>query len=173
MLDNGRYSCLLRERLNNSQIDCVFSALRECRSSPDREPRTNDNPSRSARPARPHNDALVYVNNHISSRYRTRVLGQHRLCGRHFRPTHTLTTSHRHMHKNPIDLVFLVDVHCWLSAMKDEHTKPEPERATEPKARPCLLCRLPFQSNWAGERICRRCKSTPAWRSAVGLDQKS
>ena len=35
------------------------------------------------------------------------------------------------------------------------------------KQRTCLVCRTPFQSAWAGERICPRCKSTKAWRSGV------
>jgi hypothetical protein len=33
------------------------------------------------------------------------------------------------------------------------------------KKRPCLVCREQFESAWAGERICRKCKSTAAWRS--------
>jgi hypothetical protein len=33
-----------------------------------------------------------------------------------------------------------------------------------PKMRPCLKCRTPFLSEWSGERICRKCKSTIAWR---------
>ena len=52
-------------------------------------------------------------------------------------------------------------------AMDDEHKKPEAERDSDPKTRPCLVCEVPFQSEWAGERICRRCKSTAAWRSGA------
>jgi hypothetical protein len=49
------------------------------------------------------------------------------------------------------------------------HLKTPPDEAdaevkTEPKTRKCLLCRLPFLSAWAGERVCRKCKSTAAWR---------
>ena len=36
----------------------------------------------------------------------------------------------------------------------------------EPKTRNCLLCKSPFPSAWAGERVCRRCKSTSTWRSS-------
>ena len=36
----------------------------------------------------------------------------------------------------------------------------------EPKTRNCLICRSPFPSAWAGERVCRRCKSTSTWRSS-------
>ena len=45
-----------------------------------------------------------------------------------------------------------------------DHTKPEPEQHTEPKTRPCLVCKTPFLSEWSGERICRRCKSAKIWR---------
>jgi hypothetical protein len=51
--------------------------------------------------------------------------------------------------------------------MEDEHKKPETEREPTPKTRACLVCEEPFPSEWAGERICRRCKSTAAWRSGA------
>jgi hypothetical protein len=38
---------------------------------------------------------------------------------------------------------------------------------SEPKPRRCLRCRGPFQSAWAGERICPRCKSSNAWRTGM------
>lgn len=34
-----------------------------------------------------------------------------------------------------------------------------------PKARHCLRCKAEFHSEWSGERICRRCKSSNAWRN--------
>ena len=47
--------------------------------------------------------------------------------------------------------------------------KPEYEedvrRDDERKTRKCLMCEDPFLSEWAGERICRKCKSTHNWRS--------
>ncbi len=33
------------------------------------------------------------------------------------------------------------------------------------KVRACLRCRTTFHSEWAGERVCSRCKGTTAWRS--------
>ncbi|MDX1709915.1 MAG: hypothetical protein R3316_02110 [Rhodovibrionaceae bacterium] len=33
------------------------------------------------------------------------------------------------------------------------------------KTRKCLRCRERFESEWAGERICPRCKSSQAWKS--------
>ena len=32
------------------------------------------------------------------------------------------------------------------------------------KTRCCLKCREPFKSEWSGERICQRCKSSDSWR---------
>jgi hypothetical protein len=32
------------------------------------------------------------------------------------------------------------------------------------KLRRCLMCGQNFESDWAGERICRKCKSTEAYR---------
>jgi len=33
------------------------------------------------------------------------------------------------------------------------------------KVRQCLRCQAEFSSNWSGERICGRCKSSKAWRT--------
>ncbi len=44
---------------------------------------------------------------------------------------------------------------------------PIPERIYIAKTRPCLKCREPFESEWSGERICRRCKGTHGWREGV------
>jgi hypothetical protein len=33
--------------------------------------------------------------------------------------------------------------------------------------RHCLSCAVLFDSAWAGERICRRCKATVAWRNGA------
>ncbi len=35
------------------------------------------------------------------------------------------------------------------------------------KVRKCLICQEQFPSAWSGERVCRRCKSTSAWRSGT------
>ena len=37
------------------------------------------------------------------------------------------------------------------------------------KTRRCLRCDGTFESEWAGERICPRCKSSAAWRSGMPL----
>lgn len=34
----------------------------------------------------------------------------------------------------------------------------------QPRDRKCLRCGTTFPSEWSGERICRRCKSTTGWR---------
>ena len=32
------------------------------------------------------------------------------------------------------------------------------------KTRNCLVCKVEFLSEWAGERICKKCKSRSDWR---------
>lgn len=39
----------------------------------------------------------------------------------------------------------------------------------QPKQRSCLSCHQTFLSEWAGERICYRCKHTSAWRTGSGI----
>src|SRR5690349_4198584 len=38
------------------------------------------------------------------------------------------------------------------------------------RSRACLRCKTDFDSAWAGERICLRCKGSSAWRNGGGLD---
>ena len=40
---------------------------------------------------------------------------------------------------------------------------------SRPQRRNCLRCREVFDSEWSGERICSRCKSSTAWRSGTPL----
>jgi hypothetical protein len=50
---------------------------------------------------------------------------------------------------------------------RDLAAEEEAGRAEEPKMRNCLVCRTAFPSAWAGERVCRRCKATSAWRGGA------
>ncbi len=43
------------------------------------------------------------------------------------------------------------------------YSRPKPECEYEQKHRRCLMCHKPFVSEWAGERVCKRCKSTSVW----------
>ena len=45
------------------------------------------------------------------------------------------------------------------------YKKPVPDGDIDPKVRNCLACRSSFESAWAGERICPKCKSSSSWRS--------
>ena len=47
-----------------------------------------------------------------------------------------------------------------------KNSKPEPREGYIAKQRRCLMCGDTFRSEHAGERICRKCKSTAAWRSS-------
>ena len=49
----------------------------------------------------------------------------------------------------------------------EKNSKPEPDRQYEAKERKCLRCREEFMSSWPGERICRTCKSSSAWREGI------
>lgn len=44
--------------------------------------------------------------------------------------------------------------------------KPEPSKATKNTSKPrtCMMCKTAFDSYWAGERICKRCRSSAAWK---------
>ena len=55
------------------------------------------------------------------------------------------------------------------SDAREECGEADLQQVNEEKIRKCLMCRTPFPSTWAGERICRRCKSSARWRSG-GLD---
>ncbi len=37
-------------------------------------------------------------------------------------------------------------------------------RDEERKTRKCLVCEAEFVSEWAGERVCHKCKSSSNWR---------
>jgi hypothetical protein len=49
----------------------------------------------------------------------------------------------------------------------DLHAGLTPRREELPKSRQCLKCREPFSSEWSGERVCKRCKSSGTWRSGL------
>jgi hypothetical protein len=51
--------------------------------------------------------------------------------------------------------------------MNHDHHDSEIEQDIHVKTRACLICKKPFESEWAGERICRSCKSTAAWRNGA------
>lgn len=43
----------------------------------------------------------------------------------------------------------------------------KPNVKDAPKQRPCLRCSEIFESTGIGERICRRCKGSNAWRNGI------
>lgn len=46
------------------------------------------------------------------------------------------------------------------------YKRPDSDTVADPKTRKCLACQRPFASEWVGERICRKCKSSSSWRMA-------
>jgi len=49
---------------------------------------------------------------------------------------------------------------------QDDDGNSEIFRGATRKQRRCLKCQVEFISEWAGERICGRCKSRQAWRES-------
>jgi hypothetical protein len=52
--------------------------------------------------------------------------------------------------------------------MSDASTKDAPDARPAwdvPKSRQCLRCSSAFESEWSGERICPRCKTSAAWKN--------
>ena len=45
-----------------------------------------------------------------------------------------------------------------------QKTESKPQMQHEAKDRRCLMCSDRFKSEWSGERICKRCRQTAAWR---------
>lgn len=49
--------------------------------------------------------------------------------------------------------------------VEDRSANKKPRRVYEAKDRKCLMCATRFTSEWAGDRICKTCKSSRAWRN--------
>lgn len=44
------------------------------------------------------------------------------------------------------------------------HHKPKPDNADARKRRKCLMCSNQFNSDWAGDRVCKSCRNSRAWK---------
>ena len=51
---------------------------------------------------------------------------------------------------------------------KENASKPAFAHQDEAKIRRCLMCREQFLSEWAGHRVCNRCKQSAAWKQTYG-----
>jgi len=49
--------------------------------------------------------------------------------------------------------------------MATKAKKPAPDNPLNAAERTCLKCDRMFYSSWEGERICKRCKDSHAWRT--------
>ncbi len=54
--------------------------------------------------------------------------------------------------------------------MTNKFKKPTSERDDEVMVRLCLKFREEFSSQWAGERVCKTCKSRDEWRTGSGYE---
>lgn len=50
---------------------------------------------------------------------------------------------------------------------RDYLRKADDELPVVTTPRSCLRCQAPFESAWAGERVCRKCKTSRVWRDGV------
>jgi hypothetical protein len=58
----------------------------------------------------------------------------------------------------------MLDLKTTQTESRDEDVRPDTGRKYEAKIRKCLMCGTQFPSEWAGERICRKCRSSSTWR---------
>ena len=58
----------------------------------------------------------------------------------------------------------------YVGGMTNKFKKPISEREDEAMVRLCLKCREAFESHWAGERVCKTCKSRDEWRTGGGYE---
>lgn len=54
-----------------------------------------------------------------------------------------------------------------MSETRNIESPDDPLHTDDPKVRQCLRCQAEFESLWAGERICARCKGSTTWRSGI------
>lgn len=54
--------------------------------------------------------------------------------------------------------------HAGVQSVADEGAQ---AAAVVVRLRSCLKCQTKFQSEWAGERICRNCKGSSTWRNGA------
>jgi hypothetical protein len=52
---------------------------------------------------------------------------------------------------------------------KADHEAAAEETVYRPQPRTCLMCRSTFDSAWAGERICKSCKTHKRWRDGAAI----
>lgn len=54
-----------------------------------------------------------------------------------------------------------------ISSAEPEDCGADDQSLAEMKERDCLRCGNGFSSTWAGERVCKACKSSTAWRGGL------
>ena len=62
-------------------------------------------------------------------------------------------------------------LYCFLAMTKEYLCRPETDtdQILIRKNRQCLKCSMMFDSEWAGERICRTCKTSADYQQAGSL----
>lgn len=57
-----------------------------------------------------------------------------------------------------------------VDEMTKHNTKPTSDIQHPIKHRTCLMCGDGFDSEWSGERVCKRCKSNDSWRNGNAVN---
>lgn len=57
-----------------------------------------------------------------------------------------------------------------MPSRKRAKSRPDATAGMPTKKRHCLMCLDTFDSRWAGERVCPRCKGTSTWREGNSAD---
>ena len=60
-----------------------------------------------------------------------------------------------------------------MTGVSNSRREPDPQARDVPKNRACLRCKVRFESQWSGERICRRCKNSTNWRNGLPVGMRS
>ncbi len=63
-------------------------------------------------------------------------------------------------------LLFKLELYQILTIYYSMTMSPDHEPAAQEEVRRCLMCTEKFVSSWAGERVCKRCKSTAMWKQS-------
>ncbi len=61
-------------------------------------------------------------------------------------------------------LLIMLELYQIFTTYCSMNMSPDNEPATQEEVRRCLMCAEKFVSSWAGERVCKQCKSTARWK---------
>ncbi len=63
-------------------------------------------------------------------------------------------------------LLFMLELYQIFTTYYSMTMSPDHEPTAQEEVRRCLMCTEDVVSSWAGERVCKRCKSTAMWKQS-------